>query len=88
VKGDISPEAFIPLAEELGLLDDLSGQLFADACRSAASWPEDISLAFNFSPSQLTNPHLPAAIKRVLDKTGLPAHRLEVEVTERGWLQI
>jgi diguanylate cyclase (GGDEF)-like protein len=84
VKGDISPEAFIPLAEELGLLDDLSGQLFADACRSAASWPEDISLAFNFSPSQLSNPHLPAAIKRVLDKTGLPAHRLEVEVTERG----
>jgi diguanylate cyclase (GGDEF)-like protein len=65
VKGDISPEAFIPLAEELGLLDDLSGQLFADACRSAADWPEDISLAFNFSPSQLTNKRLPAAIKRV-----------------------
>ena len=84
VKGDISPAAFIPLAEELGLLDDLSGQLFADACRSAANWPEDISLAFNFSPSQLTNRHLPAAIKSVLDKTGLPAHRLEVEVTERG----
>jgi diguanylate cyclase (GGDEF)-like protein len=84
VKGDISPEAFIPLAEELGLLDDLSGQLFADACRSAANWPEDISLAFNFSPSQLANRHLPAAIKSVLDKTGLPAHRLEVEVTERG----
>ena len=41
-------------------------------------------MAFNFSPSQLTNRHLPAAIKRVLDKTGLPAHRLEVEVTERG----
>jgi EAL domain-containing protein (putative c-di-GMP-specific phosphodiesterase class I) len=84
VKGDISPETFIALAEELGLLDDLSCQLFADACRSAANWPEDISLAFNFSPSQLTNRHLPAAIKRVLDKTGLPAHRLEVEVTERG----
>ena len=84
VKGDISPEVFIALAEELGLLDDLSGQLFADACRSAANWPEDISLAFNFSPSQLTNRHLPAAIKRVLDQTGLPAHRLEIEVTERG----
>jgi len=84
VKGDISPEAFIPLAEELGLLDDLSSQLFAYACRSAANWPEDISLAFNFSPSQLTNRHLPAAIKSVLDKTGLPAHRLDVEVTERG----
>jgi diguanylate cyclase (GGDEF)-like protein len=84
VKGYISPESFIPLAEELGLSDDLSGRLFADACRSAARWPEDISLSFNFSPSQLANRHLPGAIKRVLDSTGLPAHRLEIEVTERA----
>ena len=84
VKGVISPEVFIPLAEDLGLLDDLSGQLFADACRSAANWPEDISLAFNFSPSQLTNRHLPAAVKSVLDNAGLAAQRLEVEVTERA----
>ena len=84
VKGYVSPDAFIPLAEELGLLDELTGRLFADACRSAAHWPEDISLSFNFSPSQLANMYLPAAIKRVLDNTGLPAHRLEVEVTERA----
>ena len=84
VKGYIAPDAFIPLAEELGLLDDLSDHLFADACRSAANWPEDVSLSFNFSPSQLANTHLPAAIKRILDNTGLAAHRLEVEVTERA----
>ena len=84
VKGHISPDVFIPLAEELGLLDELSGQLFADACRSAAHWPEDISLSFNFSPTQLANSHLPAAIKTVLDNSGLPPHRLEVEVTERA----
>ena len=81
-KGVISPDQFIPLAEDLGLLDDLADQLFVDACRSAANWPDDISLSFNFSPSQLTNRHLPAAIQRVLENTRLPAHRLEVEVTE------
>jgi diguanylate cyclase (GGDEF)-like protein len=84
MRGLISPEKFIPLAEELGLLDDLTDQLFADACRSAANWPDDISLSFNFSPSQLANRHLPAAIQRVLENTGLPAHRLEVEVTEKA----
>jgi diguanylate cyclase (GGDEF)-like protein len=83
-RGFISPDKFMPLAEELGLLDDLSGQLFADACRSAANWPDDISLSFNFSPSQLVNRHLPAVIQKVLENTGLPAHRLEVEVTERA----
>jgi len=84
VKGYISPDTFIPLAEELGLLDDLSGLLFADACRSAANWPDDISVSFNFSASQLASRHFPAAIMRVLDNTGLQAYRLEIEVTERA----
>jgi diguanylate cyclase (GGDEF)-like protein len=82
VRGFISPDTFIPLAEELGLMDHLSGQLFGDACRNAATWPDHISLSFNFSPTQLNNRNLPAAIQTVLDDTGLPAHRLEIEVTE------
>ena len=82
VRGLISPNTFIPLAEELGLMDQLSGQLFADACRTAVTWPNDISLSFNFSPLQLSNRNLPAAIQRVLDDTGMPPYRLEVEVTE------
>ena len=49
------PDTFIPLAEELGILDIVSGQLFGDACRDAVHWPEDISLTFNFSPSQLSD---------------------------------
>jgi EAL domain-containing protein (putative c-di-GMP-specific phosphodiesterase class I) len=76
VRGLIPPNTFIPLAEELGLMDQLSGQLFADACRTAVTWPNDISLSFNFSPN------LAAAIRMVLDDTGLPPYRLEVEVTE------
>ena len=82
VRGLISPNTFIPLAEELGLMTQLSGQLFADACRTAVTWPNDISLSFNFSPLQLSNRNLPAAIQRVLDDTGMPPYRLEVEVTE------
>jgi diguanylate cyclase (GGDEF)-like protein len=82
VRGLICPNTFIPLAEELGLIDQLSGQLFADACRTAVTWPNDIALSFNFSPVQLGNRNLPAVIQRVLDDTGLPPYRLEVEVTE------
>jgi diguanylate cyclase (GGDEF)-like protein len=82
VRGFISPNAFIPLAEELGLMTQLSEQLFADACRTAVTWPKDISLSFNFTPAQLSNRNLPVAIQRVLDDTGLPSYRLEIEVTE------
>jgi diguanylate cyclase (GGDEF)-like protein len=81
-RGFISPEIFIPLTEDLGLMDCLSGQLFGDACRQALTWPEDISLSFNFSPSQLSDPCFGEAILKVLDETGLPPHRLEAEVTE------
>ena len=55
VSGLILPDAFIPLAEELGILDMVSGQLFGDACRDAVTWPEYISLTFNFSPSQFSD---------------------------------
>jgi diguanylate cyclase (GGDEF)-like protein len=82
VRGVILPDTFISLAEELGLIGQLSNKLFGDACRTAATWPNNISLSFNFSPSQLSDPDLPAAIWGVLNDTGLPANRLEVEVTE------
>lgn len=82
VSGLILPDTFIPLAEELGLLDMVSGQLFGDACRDAVTWPDDVSLSFNFSPSQLSDRSFADAVLTVLDDTGLPAHRLEAEITE------
>ena len=82
VSGLISPETFVPLAEELGLLNAVSGQLFGDACRDAVTWPEDISLSFNFSPSQLNDRKFADAVLTVLADARLPAHRLEVEITE------
>ena len=87
VSGLILPDTFIPLAEELGILDLVSGQLFGDACRDAATWPEYISLTFNFSPSQFSNRTFADAILSVLKETGLPPHRLEVEVTESALVE-
>ena len=82
VSGLILPDTFIPLAEELGLLNMVSGQLFGDACRDAVTWPDDVSLSFNFSPSQLSDRGFADSVLTVLNDTGLPAHRLEVEITE------
>ena len=87
MSGLILPDIFIPLAEELGLLDVVSGQLFGDACREAVTWPDDISLSFNFSPSQLSDRRFADAVLTVLNDTGLPAHRLEAEITESALVE-
>ena len=83
----ILPGVFIPLAQELGILDALSGQLFGHACRDAITWPSDLSLSFNFSPSQLSDRRFADAILTVLHETGLPPHRLEVEITESALVE-
>src|SRR5580692_1819318 len=87
VSGLILPDTFIPLAEELGLLDVVSGQLFGDACRDAVHWPEEISLTFNFSPSQFSDRSFADAILMVLHETGMPPHRLEAEITESALVE-
>jgi len=84
VSGFIPPDTFIPLAEELGLMELVWGQLFGDACRDAATWPDDISLSFNFSPSQLSDRRFADTVLAVLNNTGLPARRLEAEITENA----
>jgi diguanylate cyclase (GGDEF)-like protein len=87
VSGLILPDTFIPLAEEIGLLDMVSGQLFGDACRDAVNWPEEISLTFNFSPSQLGDRTFADAVLTVLHDTGMPPHRLEAEITESALVE-
>jgi len=87
VTGLILPDTFIPLAEEIGILDVVSGQLFGDACRDAVTWPEDISLTFNFSPSQFSDRSFADAILTILHDTGLPPHRLEAEITESALVE-
>jgi diguanylate cyclase (GGDEF)-like protein len=84
MSGFISPDIFIPLAEELGLIDVISNQLFGDACRDAANWPDDVWLSFNFPASALVDRSFADAVLTALLKTGLPARRLEAEITERA----
>lgn len=78
----VPPAEFIPLAEEAGLITALSEQVFRHACRVAATWPDDIQLAFNLSPTQLTDKLLGLRLLAILNETGLAPHRLELEITE------
>ena len=78
----VPPDAFIPLAEELGLIGNLTERLLLRACREVAGWSSEITLACNLSPLQLRDPGLAQAVRDVLDATGLPPCRLELEVTE------
>src|SRR6202790_388241 len=82
MNGLVAPNTFIPLAEELGLIDALSGQLFGDSCRDAANWPAHVFLSFNFSPTQLSDKNFAQDVPTILADTGLLPHRLEAEITE------
>lgn len=81
-RGIVAPAQFLPIAEESGLISSVTDKTVAIACRVAASWPGDVAVAINISPSQLQRADLQDMILRNLAESGLPAHRLEVELTE------
>jgi diguanylate cyclase (GGDEF)-like protein/PAS domain S-box-containing protein len=81
-RGFISPADFIPLAEECGLILPLGSWVLRRACRDAMTWPEDTIVAVNLSPAQFRQNDIVREVLGVLDETGLPAHRLELEITE------
>ena len=81
-RGMVSPAEFIPLAEETGLINELGEWVLRKACADAVSWPDDITLAVNVSPVQFKSKTLALKIAGALAKSGLPAHRLELEITE------
>ncbi|MBZ9841485.1 putative bifunctional diguanylate cyclase/phosphodiesterase [Mesorhizobium sp. CA5] len=81
-RGIVSPSEFIPLAEEIGLIVPIGEWVIKQACLDAASWPEGIRVAVNLSPTQFRNARLLSTIVAALDASGLPASRLELEITE------
>jgi diguanylate cyclase (GGDEF)-like protein len=87
LRGLISPVSFIPLAEETGLIVQLGDWVLRQACTDAAGWPQDVDVAVNLSPVQFKNPNLVSSVKAALLASGLPAHRLELEITESVLLQ-
>lgn len=80
--GFVSPETFIPLAEETGLILAIGDWALHTACAEAATWPEEISVAINLSTRQFRDNNLVDIIEHALDRSGLPHSRLELEITE------
>lgn len=82
IRGLIPPEKFISIAEDTGLISDLSLSVMRQAFIAAKDWEPGLSLSVNISPLQLKDPWLAQKILKVLTETGFPASRLELEITE------
>ena len=82
VRGMISPAEFIPIAEETGLINQLGEWVLTTACTEAATWPGHTKVAVNVSPVQFRNHALALKVAAALAASGLPASRLELEITE------
>jgi diguanylate cyclase (GGDEF)-like protein/PAS domain S-box-containing protein len=81
-RGAIAPMDFIPIAEETGLIVPLGLWVIEKACIEAACWTKPLRVAVNLSPAQFRGGELSGRIASILYRTGLPAERLEVELTE------
>ncbi|POR44577.1 bifunctional diguanylate cyclase/phosphodiesterase [Methylobacterium sp. V23] len=86
-RGLVSPDEFIPLAEENGLIVSIGQWVLDQACREAATWPDERHLAVNVSAVQLRSPLLLAHVSEALARSGLPASRLELELTETALVE-
>ena len=81
-RGMISPAEFIPIAEDSGLINQLGLWVLNTACAEAATWPDHVRVAVNVSPVQFRSPSLALNVAAALAACGLPASRLELEITE------
>jgi diguanylate cyclase (GGDEF)-like protein len=86
-RGMVPPSIFIPIAEETGLIVALGEWALQRACVEAANWPKSVKVAVNLSPVQFRDRGLALQVVSALAKSGLPAQRLELEVTERLLLE-
>ena len=78
----IPPLVFIPVAEDLQLIDKIGAWVLREACRTAATWPEHLTVAVNLSPAQFLAGRVSDIVAAALKEAGLAAHRLELEITE------
>ncbi len=84
--GAVPPGEFIAVAEEAGLIGEIGAWVLAEACRAAATWPDAVTVAVNVSPVQAMSQDLRATVLDALRAAGLPATRLELEITESIFL--
>ena len=81
-RGMISPADFIPVAEDIGVISQLGEWVLSTACQEATHWPDEVRIAINVSPAQFRGGSLPLKVAAALVASGLPARRLELEITE------
>jgi len=85
--GPIPPSVFIPLAEESGLISEISRWVLAKATADCRNWPDDVSVSINISARDFRNADVEAMVDSALAASGLPPSRLEVEVTETALIE-
>jgi diguanylate cyclase (GGDEF)-like protein len=86
-RGQVSPIDIIPVAEDMGLIIDLGRWILRKACIECMKWPEAVSVAVNFSSQQFHQRDVLSEVRYALEVSGLPAHRLEIEITESSLLR-
>lgn len=82
VRGVVMPDDFIPMAEEIGIITQIGEWTLRQACAEAAHWPDSVRIAVNLSPVQFQGGNLIGSVVGALAASGLPASRLELEITE------
>ena len=87
MRGTVSPVDIIPVAEDMGLIVDLGRWILRKACMECMKWPEGVSVAVNFSPQQFHQRDVLSEVRYALEVSGLPANRLEIEITESSLLR-
>ena len=82
LRGQVSPQVFIPVAEEAGLISAIGEWVIRTACAEAATWPDDVTVAVNVSPVQFRSQKLLSIVTNALAASRIAPHRLEIEITE------
>ncbi|MEJ2378173.1 MAG: EAL domain-containing protein [Pseudolabrys sp.] len=86
-RGLISPAEFIPVAEEMGIITEIDQWVLREACHECRRWPGDVQTAVNLSSTEFTRSNVPLLVRDALTESALPAHRLNIEITETTLLQ-
>src|SRR3984885_15434631 len=86
-RGAVPPSEFIPVAEDMGLIVQLGEWALRHACMEAVAWPDDIRVCVNLSPLQFSKGNLVSTVVSALASSGLPASRMELEITESVLLE-
>jgi diguanylate cyclase (GGDEF)-like protein len=86
VRGPISPEKFIPLAEECGLIGKIGEWVLETALKEASNWPDHVRIAVNLSPIQFNDPGIVETISKMMDKSEVKPAQVELEITEGVFL--